>query len=113
MVLHLEITGGAMLIRLSGEIDLAVADNLRSSMEEKLDQNPEVKHIVVNLSGVTYIDSSGLGVLLGRYRRLSREGGGMSVVGASPAVRKIIEMSGLLRIMKEFQSEEEAVRQAG
>lgn len=113
MDLHLEIRGGAMLARLSGEIDLAVADNLRSSMEEKLDENPEVKHIVVNLSGVSYIDSSGLGVLLGRYRRLHREGGGMSVVGASPTVRKIIEMSGLLRIMKEFTSEEEAVRQAG
>lgn len=113
MDLQVEVVGGAVLARLAGEIDLAVADALRSSLEKALDQNAGARKMVINLSGVKYIDSSGLGVLLGRYRRLSREGGGMCIVGAPPQVRKILEMSGLLRIMREFPSEAEAIGHAG
>ncbi len=113
MDLQVEIKGGTLLARLAGEIDLAAADTLRSSLENELDRNPGVRHIVVNLGGVKYIDSSGLGVLLGRYRRLSREGGGMFIVGAAPQVRKIFQMSGLLGIMREFSNEAEAMDHAG
>ncbi|MCL6612113.1 MAG: anti-sigma factor antagonist [Peptococcaceae bacterium] len=113
MELQVEIKGGAMLVRLAGEIDLAVADTLRTSLEEELDRNPGVRNIVINLGGVRYIDSSGLGVLLGRYRRISGDGGRMFIVGASPQVRRIVEMSGLLNIMQEFPSEADALNHAG
>jgi len=113
MELQLEKKDRAILARISGEIDLAVADHLRSALERGLDDHAGVRNIVVNLSGVKYIDSSGLGVLLGRYKRVSRDGGSIFIVGASPPVRKIIEMSGLLRIMRECPSEEDALNQAG
>lgn len=113
MELQLEVRGSAMVARLSGEIDLAVADTLRSSLENTLDNNPGVKDIVVSLGGVQYIDSSGLGVLLGRYKRVSRTGGRVFLVGAPPTVRRIVEMSGLFRIMMEFPSEEDAIKYAG
>lgn len=113
MNLHLEVKGTALLARLSGEIDLAVSDALRHSMEEKLDQNPSVRNLVVNLSQVEYIDSSGLGVLLGRYKRITKEGGKMFIVGATPQVRKIVEMSGLLTIMQECKNEKDALNHAG
>ncbi|MFZ5633216.1 MAG: STAS domain-containing protein [Bacillota bacterium] len=113
MDVQIEIMGQTLLARLAGEIDLAGADGLRNSLERELDNNAEVRHIVVNLSDVKYIDSSGLGVLLGRYRRVSRDGGKMFIVGATKHVRKILEMSGLLRIMPEYPTESDALKHAG
>ncbi len=113
MNLHLELIDDIILARLHGEIDLAVSDSLRSSLEITLDQNPGTRNIIINLSKVNYIDSSGLGVLLGRYKRITKKGGNMFIVGATPQVRKIIEMSGLLTIMKEFSSEKDAINHAG
>ncbi|MFZ5649800.1 MAG: anti-sigma F factor antagonist [Bacillota bacterium] len=109
MDIQIEITGGAMVVRLSGEIDLAVADTLRNSLESQLDNNPQVKNIILNLDRVTYIDSSGLGVMLGRYRRLSKHGGRMFIVGAAPQVKKVLDLSGLLNIMQECPSESSAL----
>ncbi len=112
MELQLEVKGATLLARIRGEIDLAVADSLRSALDKELNGNDEIRHIVVNMGGVNYIDSSGLGVLLGRYRRVSKGGGEMFIVGAPPNVRKIIEMSGLLRIIPEFANEAEALIRA-
>ncbi|MFZ5647765.1 MAG: STAS domain-containing protein [Bacillota bacterium] len=109
MDIQIEINGGAMVVRLSGEIDLAVADTLRNSLESELDNNPQAKNIVLNLDRVSYIDSSGLGVMLGRYRRISRHGGRMFIVGAAPQVRKVLDLSGLLNIMQECPSETSAM----
>jgi len=113
MDIRAEIRGRTILARLTGEIDLAITDRLRSTLENMLDSNEEIKNIVLNLSGVTYIDSSGLGVLLGRYKRISRQGGKMFIVGAVPQVKKILEMSGLFNIMQECPSEEYAIKLAG
>jgi stage II sporulation protein AA (anti-sigma F factor antagonist) len=113
MDVQTEIRGNAVLARLSGEIDLAGADNLRNSLESALDDNLGARHLIVNFSDVTYIDSSGLGVLLGRYKRVTRNGGKVFIVGAVPQVRKILEMSGLLHIMPECSSEKDALKHAG
>lgn len=113
MDLHAEVRGATLLARVAGEIDLAVADTLRSALDRELDGNAGIRHIVINLYGVNYIDSSGLGVLLGRYKRISRNGGSVFIVGAQPQVRRIIEMSGLLRIMQECSSEADALNRAG
>jgi len=109
MDLQKEISGGVLLVRLSGEIDLAVTDCLRVSMDEELERDKLVKNIIVNLAEVTFIDSAGLGVMLGRYRKISRAGGKMFIVGASPQVRRILEISGLLNIMKECPDEKQAM----
>lgn len=109
MEVRIEIIGGVMVARLSGELDIAVADKLRSSMEKELDNSPLIKNIILNLDRVSYIDSSGLGVILGRYRRISKNGGRMFLVGASPHIRNVLELSGLLSIIQECPSESAAL----
>lgn len=108
MDLDVELKKDMLLVRLRGELDLSVADYLRKSLEDNLDKNP-INHLVMNLSNVSFIDSSGLGVILGRYKRLSQRGGRVSLVGAQPHVRRILALSGLLTVMKEYLSEEEAM----
>lgn len=112
MDLDLEISRDILLARPRGELDLGVADALREALEGALGENA-VRHLVINLARVSFIDSSGLGVILGRYKRLAGAGGRVSLVGAQPQVRRILELSGLLRIMSEYASEEEAIARAG
>jgi stage II sporulation protein AA (anti-sigma F factor antagonist) len=108
MGLNMEVLKNTLVVRPGGELDLAMADRFRIALEETLDNQP-VDNIVFNLSHVSFIDSSGLGVLLGRYKRVAKNGGKVLIVGAQPQVRRILELSGLLRIMGESASEEEAL----
>ncbi len=108
MSINIEMSRGSLVVRPAGEIDLGMSEKLRAAIDDALDQQ-QTRHLVVNLKDVSYIDSSGLGVLLGRYKRLTADGGKVSLVSAAPQVRKILELSGLLRIMVEYRSEEEAI----
>ena len=111
MNIDIQISGKNLLVRPAGEIDIDSSDKLRLLLDNAMDDNP-VCHMVVNLEGVTYIDSSGLGVLLGRYKRLAATGGRVSLVSPGPRIRKILEISGLLRIMGQYETEEEAISKA-
>jgi len=69
---------------------LSVADRLRSELDEAIEREaPE--NIVFNLSKVSFIDSSVLGVMLGRYKRITKNGGKVWIVSPTPQVRKILE----------------------
>ena len=108
MILQVEDKGCSLVARLTGEIDLQVADALRTALDRAMGERG-TRHLVLNLSRVSLIDSSGLGVILGRYRRLLHSGGRVGLVGLAPTVRRVLELSGLLRIMREYASEGEAL----
>lgn len=109
MKLRMNIIGNTLVVRASGELDLVVADEFRDRVDRKLDENP-VRHLIINLQGVMFIDSSGLGVILGRYKRIAAGGGKVAVVGAAPQVAKVLELSGLKKIMGIYEKEEQALQ---
>lgn len=111
MKLHTEIKQRWLIVRVEGEVDLHVADIFRQKVDEALEQGG-VENLVLNLANVTFIDSSGLGVILGRYKRISQLGGTMSAVRLQPQVAKIFELSGLLRIIKVYSTEQQALESA-
>jgi len=98
-----------LLVYISGDFDMAVSDNVRFHIDERLDEG-RVKNIILDLKGVTFIDSSGLGVILGRYKRIGLTGGKMSIVGPQPPVQRILELSGVMKIIKCYEAEEEALQ---
>ncbi|HUW65188.1 MAG TPA: anti-sigma F factor antagonist [Spirochaetia bacterium] len=108
MMMQMEDKGCSLVARLTGEMDLQVADHLRSALDSAMGEKG-TRYLVLDLSGVSFIDSSGLGVILGRYRRLAQSGGRVSLVGLSPPVKNVLELSGLLRIMREYSSAGEAL----
>jgi stage II sporulation protein AA (anti-sigma F factor antagonist) len=112
VLLDIELKNDTLLVRPAGELDLSVADYLRNNLEESLDRQP-VKNIVFNLSKVSFLDSSVLGVLLGRYKRIVKNGGKVFIVSPQPQVRKILELSGFFRIMGESDSEAVALQKLG
>ena len=76
-----------------GAIDLHVAPEIRASLRSMIDKKP--KRLVVDLSRVPYIDSSGLAVLIGAMQSLEHEGGLFMLAGAQEAVRLILESARL------------------
>lgn len=109
MKLRMNITGNTLVVRVNGELDLVVADEFRAKVDRKLDENP-VRNLIINLQGVKFIDSSGLGAILGRYKRVAAGGGKVAVVGAAPQVTKILELSGIMKIMSAYEKEEQALQ---
>ncbi|GMA99208.1 anti-sigma F factor antagonist [Pelosinus sp. IPA-1] len=99
---------GVLLVRVEGELDMHVAAEFRQKVDNALETSG-VQKVLFNLQGVDFIDSSGLGVLLGRYKKISGLGGVMSATQIQPQVSQIFELSGLLKIIKLYHSEKEAL----
>ncbi|WP_425061134.1 Anti-sigma F factor antagonist [Sporomusa carbonis] len=99
---------GVLVAKLEGELDVHGANEFRAAIDKELDATG-AKHILLNLQGVTFIDSSGLGVILGRYKRIAQRGGKMLAVHLNPQVQRIFELAGLLKILNIYDSENQAL----
>lgn len=100
--------GQSLVVRLAGELDLVAAAEFKRTVDELLDRR-KVRNLYVNLERVTFLDSSFLGALLGRYRRINQEGGQMGVIRPAGQIRPTLELSGVFRTMPEFGTEVEAL----
>lgn len=87
-----------MLVKLSGELDHHYAAGVRRELDMVIEQkHPRV--VELDLSGLSFMDSSGIGVMLGRYKKLKSLGAEMRVVNVPPKVDKIFQMSGLYSVI--------------
>ncbi len=88
----------AVTVVIAGELDHFAAPQIRRRLDEMLD-DPTVTHLVLDLENLTFMDSSGIGVLLGRLRILQARGGTLSVKNMQPPVEKLFYLSGLQRVI--------------
>ncbi|HUJ66288.1 MAG TPA: STAS domain-containing protein [Acidimicrobiales bacterium] len=98
--------GRYLVIEAYGEIDIANGDELRIMIDSCLDGGAE--QLIVDLSGVRFMDSSGLNVLIGTARRLGA--GSFGVVVSRPSIRKIFSVTGIDHIIPVFESVADAVQ---
>ncbi|HXL05063.1 MAG TPA: anti-sigma factor antagonist [Bacillota bacterium] len=108
METEVRVIGRVLVVGIWGELDLNTAPSFRSAVEEQLDANPDITDILLMMQEVTFIDSSGLGVILGRYKRLRPHGGNVIVVAPSPQARRALELSGLASVIPICDTEDEA-----
>jgi stage II sporulation protein AA (anti-sigma F factor antagonist) len=101
-----------LCIRLDGELDHHTASELRELASKAIEEK-NIRHIVLNLEHLTFMDSSGLGVILGRYKQIKQIHGEMVVCAISPAIERLFDMSGLFKIIKLEQTEEFALQRLG
>ena len=85
-------------VAIGGELDHHSAESVRAELETLI-ANPHVKRLVLDLGKLTFMDSSGIGVVLGRYRTLAKRGGGVAVRDPNAHVDRIFAMSGLYQIV--------------
>ncbi|MFD1360612.1 anti-sigma F factor antagonist [Lentibacillus salinarum] len=101
-----------LVVRMAGELDHHEAEGLRNEWKEMMYSNA-IKHVVLNLESVTFMDSSGLGVVLGRYKEVLQLGGEMVVCSVSAPVLRLFEMSGMFKIIRLEENEEYALSTLG
>ena len=99
-----------LLLEMKGELDHHGARNALRELELSIDAALP-KKLVLDLAGVTFMDSSGIGVLAGRYRKISCFGGKVYVIHANRRIRKILEMSGIGDIVEMIDQEEKIEKQ--
>ncbi|MDO4540142.1 MAG: anti-sigma factor antagonist [Syntrophomonadaceae bacterium] len=87
-----------VMVRIRGELDLMTAGRLRPVLEQILRERPPTR-MVFDLEHTTFIDSSGLALILGRYRQISEQGGRMFIVGVRPMVHRILDLSGVVGLI--------------
>lgn len=89
--------GAWHLLRARGELDLYTGPELRRPLIE-ITESDAAAQVLVDLTGVTFIDSSGLGVLIGGLRRLRAAGGTLAISGATGQVEQVLTVTGLLTV---------------
>ncbi|WP_141433397.1 anti-sigma F factor antagonist [Bacillus sp. 03113] len=110
--IELEVKHEVLCIRLSGELDHHSSDELREKAIYAIEKN-NIRHIVLNLEQLSFMDSSGLGVILGRYKQIKQLHGEMVVCAISPAIQRLFDLSGLFKIIRLEPSEEFALQRLG
>ena len=110
--IELEVKQEVLCIRLSGELDHHTADELRSKATRTIESH-NIRHIVLNLEHVSFMDSSGLGVILGRYKQIKQVNGEMVVCAISPPIQRLFDLSGLFKIIRLEPTEENALQRLG
>jgi anti-sigma B factor antagonist len=96
------------LLEISGRLTSFEVGALRDSIARLLKQDR--KDMVLNLSGLQYLDSSGIGELARLYVTVVKHGGQMKVIGLSSKVEEILKITKLYQVFPEFPDEEAALR---
>lgn len=100
--------GGITTVSVGGEIDVSTAPSLRTKLLEH--ESSGSKTLVVDLLGVSFLDSTGLGVLVGAFKRLRDQGGTMRLVINQPRILRVFEVTDLTSIFSIFSTVDEALK---
>jgi anti-sigma B factor antagonist len=102
-------TADAAILDMNGRISLGDAlSDLRDSIREAL--AGDQKNILLNLAEVSYIDSSGLGQLIGSYATITKGGGQMKLLNLQKKVNDLMQITKLLTVFETFSDEQTALR---
>ena len=101
MELYVDFDGSTLIFRLIGELDEHSAEFVKRKLDEKLANN-DYSAVVLDSSRLSFMDSTGIGVLIGRYKIVHKQNKHMYVKNPSPTVDKIFKMSGLYEIISKI-----------
>lgn len=113
MLFDLRVTerDGWAVVAVLGELDVASAPRLRQEMVSLASNGRAL--VVLDLHGVDFLDSTGLGVIVGALKRLRGLGGDLRLVGGAPTVRKVFELTGLDAVLGLHDSIDSAIADRG
>ena len=98
MKVRTERLGSTLVVKLDGELDQSCAADLREKIDREISLHG-INNLVMDFDKVGFMDSSGIGMLIGRYKLIKARGGKMLVIRVSKQVNRIIELSGLKSLM--------------
>jgi len=100
--------GQVSVVEVTGKLTSFESGALRNSIAQLLKEGR--KQILLNLSGLVYLDSSGIGDLVHTYMSVIKSGGEMKVVGLTEKVEEILKITQLYQVFQEFKDERSALQ---
>ncbi len=99
MDIRMEHIGTTLVVKLAGEIDQSCAGIVRDKLDREL-RLAQIKNLILDFADVAFMDSSGIGMILGRYKQINARGGKMMMIRIQPQVDRVLELSGLKKIIE-------------
>lgn len=93
-----KVRGDILIACIKGELDHHNAAPLRKGIDRSM-KVFECRDLILDLGGVDFMDSSGIGIALGRYKKLSKSGGRICIAGCSTYIEKVLDMAGVFSII--------------
>lgn len=103
-----QVTDDILITVAYGEIDHHTAAKLREEIDEAM-QAFHCRHLILDMKRVSFMDSSGIGVVLGRYKKIRKKGGMLYVTGCSEYIERILHMAGVFNVAEKKDNVEDAV----
>ena len=103
MPVTIEVNGNTMTARLSGELDHHHTQKLREEIDRSV-QKEHPSRLILNFAGVDFMDSSGIGLVLGRYRLMQEREGSLVLCAMPPHIRRVMRVAGIANLEIEEES---------
>jgi len=96
-----------LFITPTADIDAYSAERMRATVDATFEKSP-CTHMVFDFGKVSFMDSSGIGMLIGRYKQAEKRGGALALVNMNEQMTRLFTLSGLAKIIRQFPTVEEA-----
>src|SRR5580704_13123218 len=100
--------GGTLIFKLRGSLDLATSPTVRAALSEATGNGSH--HLIVDLTQLEFLDSTGLGVLIGAHRRTTESGGSLRLIVGDGPILRLLNITGLIAVFAVYHSLEDARR---
>ncbi len=90
------------------ELDHHIATYVRENVDEIIVRK-NIKNIIFDFKNIKFMDSSGIGVIIGRYKKIANKNGKVSVINMNSRVEKVFNLSGMSKIISVYSSYEDAI----
>ncbi len=108
MKVKISYKGSTLIASIMGELDHHSAEYIREKIDSELIK-ATTKNVIFDFSKVSFMDSSGIGVIMGRFKNVQKLNGKLSVTNVSDQMMRIFEMSGLLKIIPAYDNVDVAI----
>lgn len=109
MWLDFENRGNVLVVSLIGELDHHSAEEVRVKIDDRISRE-NIRKLILDFSGVTFMDSSGIGVIIGRYKKISMRSGEVNIISVNKSIKRVFELSGIFKIIKYYENLDEALK---
>lgn len=93
----------ALVVKINEEIDHHSCNTLKDKLDVAINLS-KIDKLIFDFTGVNFMDSSGIGLIMGRYKTIQKNAGKVVITGLQPTVKKIVKMSGLYKILEEYDN---------
>ena len=108
MKFELARSGNLLIVQVAGELDHHFADEIRMRIDAEI-MKPPVRNILFDFNRLSFMDSSGIGMIMGRYKKIKALGGKAWIICNNPNATRILEMSGVFKFIEKCRDLHDAV----